>query len=720
MKNGYKLSLKSKLDSLPTNEHRLSIEKASKLDHEGIYTCIIDTNNIATQCQVKILERELQLIQPLPKQIRLNEHDTLTLICETNRKPKKVQWFKDQSNIPLETNNSLMIINADETCTLIINNINKFDSGIYTCRLEDRLITVSDIKIQESPAQFIDGPQSYLVWKRREDGPVATINCTLNKPNIPVKWFRDNKEIQPDFDNKYEIISEGIIQCLLIHDVQKEDSNKYVISLGSVYRSCHLEVIDDTGLSTDDENSDRLLQPLSSIQRQEVLEGDSLTIEVSPETNLQLNQFHLLKNNRPIIDNSHIKFERDNFNHWIIRLIDVDLNDSGVYSIEINNQTKQDLLDLFVKKRPIQRQLITLPKDEFYLHETITLECKFERPIKTKNLQPTWFKNGRPIQSSNRHFINIENQIQDGPTKYSLTIKNVDFSDEGIYELRSDYLIVETPLIRIVEKPYQPPSIRSVTEGDSLQIDVNIDQNEYQPHLIDQITVLKDNRPIINQPEINKWFDGKQFKIELKNLALNDRGLYEIDIQGQRTPICLLDVKQRQQEIYLLDLDRDTFEEGETIRLACSFPQRPGQVSNWFKDQQLIQPNENIQLIDENNTFTIIIRNAKRSDSGIYEVRIGSIIARAPMIHVIPKQQQQQLIPDIPIQNVREGDTVTLSVEGLQTNIKPQDIQLLKNGRPLQKPKVIYLKLIFIYSLFRFFRHQLNVKMINFVLYYKH
>ncbi|CAF3624746.1 unnamed protein product, partial [Rotaria sp. Silwood2] len=151
---------------------------------------------------------------------------------------KKIQWFKDQSNIPLETNNSLMIINADETCTLIINNANKFDSGIYTCRLEDSLITVSDVKIHESAAQFVDGPQSYLIWRQREDGPVVNISCTLNKPNVPVRWFRENQEIQPEFNNKYEIISEGTIQCLLIHDVQKEDSGKYVISLGSTYRAC--------------------------------------------------------------------------------------------------------------------------------------------------------------------------------------------------------------------------------------------------------------------------------------------------------------------------------------------------------------------------------------------------------------------------------------------------------------------------------------------------
>lgn len=166
--------------------------------------------------------------------------------------------------------------------------------------------------------------------------------------------------------------------------------------------------------------------------------GDSLTIEVAPDSNaapLTPNQFRLLKNNRPITDFSHIEMERDrstkDSNRWIIRLVDVDLNDSGVYSIEMNNQARQDLLDLAVKKRPIQRQLITLPKDEFFVNETITLECKFERPIKTKRLVPTWFKNGRPIYPSNRHLINIENSTSEGPTKYSLTMKNVDFSDEG-------------------------------------------------------------------------------------------------------------------------------------------------------------------------------------------------------------------------------------------------------------------------------------------------
>lgn len=267
----------------------------------------------------------------------------------------------------------------------------------------------------------------------------------------------------------------------------------------------------------------------------------------------------------------------------------------------------------------------------------------------------------------------------------------------GVYELRSDYLVVETPLIRIIERPVQQAPVRTVTEGDSLQIDVNLDQGHDKfsspDYLLDQITVLKDGRPIINKPIIQKWFDGQQFKVELKNLAINDRGLYEIDIQGQKTPICILEVQQRQPEVFLLDLDRTKFEEGETIRLSCTFPQRPGPVSTWFKDGQPVRQNPDIQVVDDNNTLTIIIRNAKRTDSGIYEVRIGSVIARAPMIEVVPKPQQStQPSIEIPVQNVREGDTVTLSVEGLQNNVRVQDIQILKDGIPIgsnQKPQVI-------------------------------
>ncbi|CAF0827406.1 unnamed protein product, partial [Didymodactylos carnosus] len=702
MKNGYKL-IKTP-DTQQTDKtgmtHRFVIKKCRKQEDEGNYVCYIDTTNVATECFVKIIEKELQIIQPLPKILKLNENDTLTLLCETNRKPKNIRWLKNNSQIlDTMTNPNLMLIMGDETCTMIINNVTKNDSGSYTCQVEDKW-SVCDVRVQEAGPQFVDGPQSYLVWKRKEDGPVTTISCTLNKFNVPVKWFKENHEIYTN--DKYELISEGTIQCLLIHDINKNDSGKYVISLGSIYRTCHLEVVDDKitdyKTTTTEDEEERLMKPIMQVQRQEVMEGDSLTIEVTPDStrSITADQLQLLKNNRPIDDYSHISLERED-TRWLVRLVDVDLLNTGLYSIDIDHQ-RQDLIDLYVKKRPVQRQLIELPKEEFFLNETITLECNFQKPIKTKSLQPTWFRNGRPIQSTNRHIVTVDNMSDDGPTKYSLTIKNVDYTDEGIYELRTDYLIVETPLIRIVEKPKIPAPNRMVIEGDSLQIDVNIDRaehpNETIQTLLEEITLLKDNRPITTKPQIEKWHENDQLRLELKNLQLDDYGLYEIDIHGERTPVCQLDVKEREPEVFILDLDKNSFEEGETIRLACTFPQRPGQFATWLKDgipivtppTDLTTNTKKIEMLDENNTLTIIIRNVTKNDSGVYEVRIGSVIARAPMIYVVPKRQREP--QNISLQIVRENDTVTLSVEGLQFNLRPNDIQLLKDGEPLnKKPK---------------------------------
>jgi hypothetical protein len=70
--------------------------------------------NISTLYNVKGFEDELNFIESLPDHIYSNENEQLLLLCETNRKPKKVQWFKDDLNTSSERNNSLIIYDIDE------------------------------------------------------------------------------------------------------------------------------------------------------------------------------------------------------------------------------------------------------------------------------------------------------------------------------------------------------------------------------------------------------------------------------------------------------------------------------------------------------------------------------------------------------------------------------------------------------------------------------
>lgn len=61
---------------------------------------------------------------------------------------------------------------------------------------------------------------------------VALLECELNKPDVPVKWFRDNKPLAPS--KKYKMIDEGTIHKLEISDVDGEDEGNYYVVAGGL------------------------------------------------------------------------------------------------------------------------------------------------------------------------------------------------------------------------------------------------------------------------------------------------------------------------------------------------------------------------------------------------------------------------------------------------------------------------------------------------------
>jgi hypothetical protein len=53
----------------------------------------------------------------------------------------------------------------------------------------------------------------------------ATFECELNKDNVAVKWYRDNKSLVPN--KKYKMIDEGPVHKLQVNDIDGEDEGKY-------------------------------------------------------------------------------------------------------------------------------------------------------------------------------------------------------------------------------------------------------------------------------------------------------------------------------------------------------------------------------------------------------------------------------------------------------------------------------------------------------------
>ena len=83
--------------------------------------------------------------------------------------------------------------------------------------------------LAESPIHIVKPLES--VTKATESTDV-TFECEVNKPDVPGAWFKDDLEILPEVDEKYDVILEGVTHGLTVHDVMPEDEAEYTLEIG--------------------------------------------------------------------------------------------------------------------------------------------------------------------------------------------------------------------------------------------------------------------------------------------------------------------------------------------------------------------------------------------------------------------------------------------------------------------------------------------------------
>lgn len=79
-------------------------------------------------------------------------------------------------------------------------------------------------QIVEEPVEFIRKLTNVEV---NEIPSKAIFECELSKPDIPVKWYKDNKTLPSN--DKYKMVSEGPVHKLEISDVDGEDEGDYSV-----------------------------------------------------------------------------------------------------------------------------------------------------------------------------------------------------------------------------------------------------------------------------------------------------------------------------------------------------------------------------------------------------------------------------------------------------------------------------------------------------------
>ena len=143
----------------------------------------------------------------------------------------------------------------------------------------------------------------------------------------------------------------------------------------------------------------------------------------------------------------HIKIVQTSPTTTEIQIIKAKPEDEGNYSVIIDKK-EQPLVQLKVIPKPITHQTMEIPQTTFNEEETLTIKCQFDSPPDEKF---EVLRNGKPLVPDDRISTTVENNT------YTIVVKNLKpKEDEGVYTLKSDHLILDTPSITVVSKPKQP------------------------------------------------------------------------------------------------------------------------------------------------------------------------------------------------------------------------------------------------------------------------
>ncbi|PKK31959.1 obscurin, cytoskeletal calmodulin and titin-interacting RhoGEF, transcript variant X13 [Columba livia] len=165
--------------------------------------------------------------------LELQEGGTAHLSCEVSRPDVPVEWKKGTSVI--RSNQKFSIKQEGKVHTLVIQDLNREDSGEYSCHSADGK-TTAKLEVKALPVLF----KHWLKNEEVEEGRTAVLRCELTKPNVPVEWRKGDTVLQPG--DKYEMRQEGTRVELFIYDADAQDVGDYTCDSGDQQTTALLQV----------------------------------------------------------------------------------------------------------------------------------------------------------------------------------------------------------------------------------------------------------------------------------------------------------------------------------------------------------------------------------------------------------------------------------------------------------------------------------------------
>uniref|UniRef100_A0A8C8SS89 Myosin light chain kinase, smooth muscle n=1 Tax=Pelusios castaneus TaxID=367368 RepID=A0A8C8SS89_9SAUR len=374
-------------------------------------------------------------------------------------------------------------------------------------------------------------------------------------------------------------------------------------------------------------------------QSQEALEGQEVKFKskVSGKPKPEVEWF---KEGAPVKGRDGIQiYEEDGI--YCLCLTNTHLGDSGSYSCTaFNSRGRTSTSWVLSIKRPKVEEMApwfssALKGCTVSEGQDFVLQCCVEG---TPVPQITWLLNDEPIQYAHSIF-------EDGAAK--LTIQDALPEDDGVYtclaenstgrascsaqvtvkEKKSHKKVESTQSVQ-TDKTFAPIFLKGLSDlkvMDGSPVIMTVDVSANPPP---EIIWLHNGKEIQETEDFHFEKKGNEYSLYIQEVFPEDTGKYTCEAWndlGETQTQATLTVQEPQDGIqpWFISKPRSvTAVPGQNVLISCAIAGDPFPTVHWFKDGQEIMPGAGCEILQNEDIFTLIMRNVQPRQAGQYEIQL--------------------------------------------------------------------------------------------------
>uniref|UniRef100_A0A663N704 Myosin light chain kinase, smooth muscle n=1 Tax=Athene cunicularia TaxID=194338 RepID=A0A663N704_ATHCN len=604
-----------------------------------------------------------------PRNIRVQLGATARFEGKVRGYPEpQITWYRNGHPVP-EGDHYVMDRSIRGIFSLIIKGVQEGDGGKYTCEaandggvrqvtveltVEGRRIfmllgrlTVPSVEHRpsiwgESPPKFATKPNRVVV----REGQTGKFSCKITgRPQPQVTWFKGDIQLQPN--ERFNMFEKTGIQFLEIQNAQLADSGIYtctvVNSAGKASVSAELTVQGTARTKKETSYITREPKDMSPQEPKEVKKGSQVLQKTSSTITLQAVKLQPEPKAEP--QTTFIRQGEDR-KRTVQPLMSAQQAPSLIGQVsprsrEAENRSGVRKALMEEKREPlgIPPQFESRPQS---LEASEGQEIKFKSKVSGKPKPGVeWFKEGEPIKSGEDVQIYEEDGI------HCLWLKKACLGDSGSYscaafnpkgKTSTSWLLTvrkkksskkaESAQAAKLNKTFAPIFLKGLTDlkvMDGSQVIMTVEVSANPPP---EIIWLHNGKEIQETEDFHFEKKGNEYSLYIQEVFPEDTGKYTCEAWnelGETQTQATLTVQEPQDGIqpWFISKPRSvTAAPGQNVLISCAIAGDPFPTVHWFKDGQEIMPGTACEILQNEDIFTLILRNVQSRHAGQYEIQL--------------------------------------------------------------------------------------------------